>query len=120
MDALKENIEQLGTLLKRLTVHVAELNRRLNQVERSMESAAPNFIMVPQANMPPIPPELTIEMPIEECDLSGISSALFFHRMCQKLDNTYEDDDAFREAQRCIQVAKHFHHAWSLSKEEDE
>jgi hypothetical protein len=129
MDSLKENIEQLGALLNRLTVQVAGLDQRLKQVERAIEatniiagapSASPNFIVMPHSNVPPTMPDPNIETPIEDFDLRGISSALFFHRMCQKLDNTYEDDNAFAEAQRCIQAAKHFHHAWSLFKEEDE
>ena len=129
MNSLKENIEQLGALLNRLTVQVAGLDQRLKQVERAIEATniiagaaptSPNFIVMPHSNVPPTMPDPNIEVPIEDFDLRGISSALFFHRMCQKLDNTYEDDNAFGEAQRCIQAAKHFHHAWSLFKEEDE
>ena len=128
MNSLKENIEQLGALLNRLTVQVAGLDRRLNQIEQAIEATninteasptSPNFIVMPHPSMHSATPDLPPEAPAEEFDLRGMSSALVFHRMCQRLENTYEDDDAFTEAQRCIQASKHFPRAWNIFKEED-
>ena len=129
MDAIQENIAKLNALLNKLTVTVAELSRRLQRIEAVVEQvgaemppmpeAPTNFIFTPHPSMHSATPDLPPEAPAEEFDLRGMSSALFFHRMCQRLENTYEDDDAFTEAQRCIQASKHFHRAWNIFKEED-
>jgi len=129
MDDAKEDIQKLGALLNKVVAKLGQLSRRLQRVETIMEQvgsemppmpdAPTNFIFTPHPDMHSATPDPPAETPTEEFDLRGMSSTLFFHRMCQRLENTYEDDEAFTEAQRCIQASKHFHRAWNLFKEED-
>ena len=125
----EDDIQKLGALLNKIVAKVGQLSRRLQRVETimaqvdsemtSMPDAPPNFIFTPHSDMHSATPDAPAAIPTDEFDIRGMSSTLFFHRMCQRLENTYEDDEAFTEAQRCIKASKHFHRAWNLFKEED-